>query len=53
VIGEAHPQRVVSAAYSATFAGDVAHGYGTPADATTPARFALTVFQPHIGGGRT
>jgi transcriptional regulator with XRE-family HTH domain len=36
---------------SAAFAGDVAHGYATPADATTPARFALTVFQPHVGGG--
>jgi transcriptional regulator with XRE-family HTH domain len=38
---------------SAAFAGDVAHGYATPADATTPARFVLTVFQPHVGGGRT
>lgn len=38
---------------SAAFAGDVAHGYATPADAATPARFALTVFQPHVGGGRT
>ena len=37
---------------SAAFAGDVAHGYATPADAATPARFALTVFQPHVGGGR-
>ena len=37
---------------SATFAGDVAHGYSTPADAATPARFALTVFQPKVGGGR-
>jgi transcriptional regulator with XRE-family HTH domain len=36
---------------SAAFAGDVAHGYGTPADADGPARFALTVFQPHVGGG--
>src|SRR4051794_37004277 len=31
---------------SAAFSGDVAHGYSTPADAGTPARFALTVFQP-------
>jgi transcriptional regulator with XRE-family HTH domain len=38
---------------SAAFAGDVAHSYATPADARTPARFALTVFQPHVGGGRT
>jgi transcriptional regulator with XRE-family HTH domain len=37
---------------SATFAGDVAHGYSTPADSATPARFALTVFQPKVGGGR-
>ena len=37
---------------SAAFAGDVAHGYGTPVGATTPARFALTVFQPQVGGGR-
>jgi transcriptional regulator with XRE-family HTH domain len=35
---------------SAAFAGDVAHGYSTPADAATPARFALTVFQPDVGG---
>jgi transcriptional regulator with XRE-family HTH domain len=38
---------------SAAFAGDVAHGYATPADAAAPARFALTVFQPHVDGGRT
>jgi transcriptional regulator with XRE-family HTH domain len=38
---------------SAAFAGDVAHGYAAPAAATRPARFALTVFQPHVGGGRT
>jgi transcriptional regulator with XRE-family HTH domain len=37
---------------SVTFAGDVAHGYAAPAGATTPARFALTVFQPGVGGGR-
>jgi transcriptional regulator with XRE-family HTH domain len=37
---------------SAAFAGDVAHGYATPAGAATPARFALTVFQPHVAGGR-
>jgi transcriptional regulator with XRE-family HTH domain len=37
---------------SAAFAGDVAHGYSTPADAATPARFALTVFQPQVGEGR-
>ena len=37
---------------SAAFAGDVAHGYATPADAAGPARFALTVFQPHVTGSR-
>lgn len=37
---------------SAAFAGDVAHGYATPADAETAARFALTVFQPDVGGRR-
>jgi transcriptional regulator with XRE-family HTH domain len=37
---------------SAAFAGDVAHGYATPADASRPARFALTVFQPNVGTGR-
>ena len=37
---------------SVTFAGDVPHGYATPAEAAAPARFALTVFQPHVGGGR-
>jgi transcriptional regulator with XRE-family HTH domain len=37
---------------SVAFAGDVAHGYATPAGAATPARFALTVFQPQVGGGR-
>ncbi|MQA05633.1 MAG: helix-turn-helix domain-containing protein [Streptosporangiales bacterium] len=37
---------------SATFAGDVAHGYATPADAATLARFALTVFQPNVREGR-
>jgi transcriptional regulator with XRE-family HTH domain len=37
---------------SASFAGDIAHGYATPTAASAPARFALTVFQPHVGGGR-
>lgn len=37
---------------SAAFAGDVVHGYATPAGAEA-ARFALTVFQPHVGGGRS
>src|SRR5215210_596696 len=38
---------------SAAFQGDVPHGYASPADAATPARFALTVFQPRVGGGRS
>ena len=37
---------------SAAFAGDIAHGYATPADASRAARFALTVFQPNVGTGR-
>src|SRR5215218_2240949 len=36
---------------SAAFAGDVAHGYAGVPDADAPARFALTVFQPSVGGG--
>ena len=35
---------------SATFAGDAVHGYAAVDGATAPARFALTVFQPHVGG---
>ncbi len=38
---------------SVAFAGDVPHGYATPAGAAIPARFALTVFQPQVGGART
>lgn len=34
---------------AATFNGDLPHGYATPTDATTPARFVLSVFQPHVG----
>jgi transcriptional regulator with XRE-family HTH domain len=37
---------------SAAYAGDVPHGYSAPAEATTPARFALTVFEPNVGGRR-
>lgn len=36
---------------AATFNGDLPHGYATPTDATTLARFTLTVFQPHVGTG--
>ena len=37
---------------SVAFAGDVTHGYATPAGAASSARFALTVFQPQVGRGR-
>ena len=37
---------------SAAFAGDLGHGYACPPGAATAARFALTVFQPDVGGGR-
>jgi transcriptional regulator with XRE-family HTH domain len=43
----------LSAGDSAAFAGDVTHGYAAPADATGRARFALTVFEPNVGGSRT
>jgi transcriptional regulator with XRE-family HTH domain len=36
---------------AATFHGDLPHRYATPADATTPARFTLTVFQPQVAPG--
>jgi transcriptional regulator with XRE-family HTH domain len=38
---------------AATFHGDLPHGYATPVDASTPARFTLTVFQPHVGTGHS
>jgi transcriptional regulator with XRE-family HTH domain len=47
-----HSTERLSVGDSAAFAGNVAHSYATPADAATPARFALTVFQPHVSGGR-
>jgi quercetin dioxygenase-like cupin family protein len=37
---------------SAAFRSDVPHGYASPADsedAGQAARFALTVFEPHVG----
>lgn len=37
---------------SATFAGDVAHGYAAPDDAAAPAHFALTVYEPDVGPDR-
>src|SRR3954465_329008 len=40
----------LSAGDSAAFAGDVPHGYAAAADAPGPARFALTVFEPNVGG---
>jgi quercetin dioxygenase-like cupin family protein len=42
----------LAAGDSATFAGDLGHGYACPADAAAPARFVLTVFEPNVGGGR-
>jgi transcriptional regulator with XRE-family HTH domain len=42
----------LAAGDSAAFAGDIAHGYSAAADAPTPARFALTVFEPNVGGSR-
>lgn len=47
-----HTERL-SLGDSAAFAGDVAHGYAAPDDAAGPARFALTVFEPNVGGSRT
>jgi transcriptional regulator with XRE-family HTH domain len=38
---------------SAAFAGDVPHGYAAAPGTTEPARFALTVFQPQVGTGRS
>ena len=46
-----HSTERLSVGDSAAFAGNVAHSYATPTDAATPARFALTVFQPHLSGG--
>ena len=43
----------LAAGDSAAFAGDVAHGYASVAEATTPAKFALTVFEPAVSGGRS
>ncbi len=37
---------------AATFRGDIPHGYAIPPHATRPVRFALTVYQPHLGTGR-
>jgi transcriptional regulator with XRE-family HTH domain len=42
----------LSAGDSVAFAGDVGHAYAAPADAATPSRFALTVFEPTVGAGR-
>src|SRR5215210_708087 len=53
--GEAHATEAHSAGTREMLLvldGAVAHGYATPAGAATPARFALTVFQPHVTGGR-
>lgn len=47
---EEHTHRI-DTGDAATFHGDIPHGYANPADATTPARFTLTVYQPHVGTG--
>ena len=41
---------ILAAGDSASFAGDLPHGYANPSTAQT-ARFALTVFEPGVGPG--
>jgi quercetin dioxygenase-like cupin family protein len=41
---------VLATGDSASFAGDLPHGYANPSSAGM-ARFALTVFEPAVGGG--
>ena len=41
---------VLATGDSASFPGDLPHGYANPSSART-ARFALTVFEPAVGGG--
>src|SRR4249919_2298377 len=41
---------VVATGDSASFCGDLPHGYANPSSAQA-ARFALTVFEPGVGGG--
>lgn len=36
---------------AAAFHGDLPHGYANAADEAGPARFSLTVYQPHVGTG--
>jgi len=43
----------LSSGDSAAFAGDTAHGYAAVTGAAAPARFALTVFEPNVGAGRS
>ncbi len=43
---------VLATGDSASFSGDLPHGY-TNASAVQAARFALTVFEPGVGGGAT
>jgi DNA-binding XRE family transcriptional regulator/quercetin dioxygenase-like cupin family protein len=38
---------------AAAFHGDLPHGYANPTEAATPARFTLTVYQPHVGSDPT
>lgn len=42
--------QLLSVGDSAQFAGDVTHGYANPAATESTARFALTVFEPHVTG---
>jgi quercetin dioxygenase-like cupin family protein len=41
---------VLATGDSASFSGDLPHGYANPSSALA-ARFALTVFEPAVGGG--
>ena len=41
---------VLATGDSASFSGDLPHGYANPSSARA-ARFALTVFEPGVGGG--
>jgi transcriptional regulator with XRE-family HTH domain len=45
-----HHAEMLAAGDSASFAGDLPHGYANPSSAQT-ARFALTVFEPGVGPG--
>lgn len=44
--------QVLSVGESTQFCSDVSHGYGNPSSDGPPARFCLTVFEPHVTGAR-